>query len=117
MEEITGGPVISPEEGENFEGSHGFSGEHTVFQGITRFFRGSHSFVGVKEKTFFEDFQSKVDSNFDSFRQYFIFFTLILNKKLRLIKIKYWSPKNILQIIFKEDRNTPGARLKFSNSR
>lgn len=119
MEEITGGPVISPGEGENFEGSHGFSGEHTVFQGITRFFRGSHSFVGVKEKTFFEDFQSKVDSNSGSFRQYFIFFTLILNKKLRSpqIKIEYWSPKNILQIIFREDRNTSGARLKFSNSR
>ena len=112
MEEITGGPVISPEEGENFEGSHGFSGEHTVFQGITQFCRG-------KEKTFFEDSQSKVDSNFDSFRQYFLFFTLILNKKLRSpqIKIKYWSPKNILQIIFREDRNTSGARVKFSNSR
>ena len=102
-----------------FRGAHGFSGDHTVFQGITRFFRGSHSFVGVKEKTFFEDFQSKVDGNFDSFRQYFIFFTLILNKKLQSpqIKIKYWSPKNILQIIFREDRNTSGARLKFSNSR
>ena len=108
IEEITGGPAISPGEGENFEGSHGFSGEHTVFQGITRFFRGSHSFVGVKKKTFFEDFQSKVDSNFDSFRQYFIFFTLILNKKLRSpqIKIKYWSPKNILQIIFLEKIET-----------
>ena len=46
MEEITGGPVISPREGENFEGSDGFSGEHTVFQGITRFFRGSHGFSG-----------------------------------------------------------------------
>ena len=82
--------------------------DHTVLQGSRRFFRGSHSFVGVKEKTFFEDFQSKVDSNFDSFRQYFIFFTLILNKKLRSpqIKIKYWSPKNILQIIFLEKIET-----------